>query len=812
MSLLQNSNAIQTVGGYNITNSLRLRSSASAYLSRTLATDGNRSTWTWSAWIKRGIITPSNGVGLFGAGTINSGTNNTAIRFTAGDALALNSASGDYRVTTRLFRDPSAWYHIVVAFDTTQATGNNRVRMYVNGVEETSFSTLTNPALNSTADFINNNRTHHMGVSYATTSLYDDRYQAETHFIDGQQLTPTSFGETDTDTGVWKPKAYTGTYGTQGFYLNFSDIATTSGSNAGLGKDFSGNGNYWTTNNISVTSGATYDAMTDSPTNTSTTVANYATLNPLTNLNGATLTDGNLTWSQPSTTTAFVSSTISLSQNYTYLEFTTTDADRFLIGVTTNATRTATTDLGASSNEYAFQTDGNKINGGTTTSYGSSVASGATGCIAFDNVNNKIYVGSISGTTITWFNSGDPVSGTNPMFTVTAGTYFLGIQRRTNTTTVYLNFGQRPFLATNIPTGFVRLNTFNLPTSTIVKGNSYMEATTYTGDGNANRNITSLNFQPDLIWIKARNTTNGANRNNQLFDSVRGVPNALSSNLTSPEDTAGGYATDGCVSAILSNGFTLDSGNPAVNWSGSPYIAWSWDAGSSTVTNTSGSISAQVRANTTTGFSVVTYTGTGANATVGHGLGVAPKMMLVKGRSNTDNWQVYHSNLTSADYRILLNSTAAETSQPAVWNSTAPTSSVFSLGTGTSVNQSGQTFVAYCWAEIAGFSKFGSYTGNGNANGPFVYLGFRPKFVLIKVRGSANDWGMYDSSRDPSNLAGLVLRPNVNNAEVSASNIDFLSNGFKLRNNAATTEYNGNGSIYIYMAFAENPFKNSLAR
>jgi hypothetical protein len=330
-----------------------------------------------------------------------------------------------------------------------------------------------------------------------------------------------------------------------------------------------------------------------------------------------------------------------------------------------------------------------------------------------------------------------------------------------------------------------------------------MDATLYTGNSAASNTIVNAGqFKPDFVWIKDRTTAYP----NMLFDSVRGASKRLISNTTDAEATETDTQT-----SFNSNGFSVST-NLVVNRTSDAFVGWQWQAGQgSSSSNTSGSITSTVSVNTTAGFSVVTYTGTGANATVGHGLGVAPKMIIVKNRGSAVAWAVWHTSIANTQY-LVLNTTAVATTGATWWNSTSPTSSVFSVGTSTSTNASTNTYVAYCWAEIAGFSKFGSYTGNGSTNGPFVYLGFRPKFILIKLSSGINDWGMYDSSRDPSNLAGIVLRPNAGNAEVSASNLDFLSNGFKLRNNAATTEYNGNGSTYIYMAFAENPFKNSLAR
>jgi hypothetical protein len=261
--------------GYNLTNSLRFRSSASAYISRTPSTSTNRRTWTYSAWHKRGGLGSVNR--LFSA---DNGAQQTLLRFQADNTLQFqiyNSGVAAQLITTQVFRDPSAYYHIVCVLDTTDATSSNRMKLYVNGVQITSFSTASYPTQNYDA-FVNQNILH--STSSAGTSEYIDGYLTEINFIDGQALTPSSFGETSTSTGVWIPKKYTGTYGTNGFYLPFTDVATTSGSNAGLGKDFSGNGNYWTTNNISITSGSTYDSMTDVPTLTSASAANYCVLNP----------------------------------------------------------------------------------------------------------------------------------------------------------------------------------------------------------------------------------------------------------------------------------------------------------------------------------------------------------------------------------------------------------------------------------------------------------------------------------------------------------------------------------------------------
>jgi hypothetical protein len=346
-----------------------------------------------------------------------------------------------------------------------------------------------------------------------------------------------------------------------------------------------------------------------------------------------------------------------------------------------------------------------------------------------------------------------------------------------------------------------------MTTPTIPAGNLFMNATLYTGDGAASKVITNgvagQAFQPDLVWIKDRSVA----RNNDLMDSIRGAGNGLFSNLTNAE-VASGYLT-----SFNSNGFTTGN-DVSTNGSGETFVAWQWKAGGTAVTNTSGTISAQVSANTTSGFSVVTYTGTGANATVGHGLGVAPSMIIIKVRSRAaDDWGVYHASLGNTGF-LSLNTTAANTSSSVFWNSTSPTSSVFSLGTNSNVNPSGQTLVAYCWSEIAGFSKFGSYTGNGSADGPFIYTGFRPRFLMVKSSTySGSEWNIVDASRSPDNGVSLRIYADSSAAEDSTGGspyVDFVSNGFKIR--TTNTDWNRSTDTYIYMAFAENPFKYSLAR
>ena len=331
--------------------------------------------------------------------------------------------------------------------------------------------------------------------------------------------------------------------------------------------------------------------------------------------------------------------------------------------------------------------------------------------------------------------------------------------------------------------------------TTINKSTDYFNTKLYSGTGSA-QDITGLDFQPDFNWIKRRNTT-GSHR---IQDAVRGSTKYLASNATDGEVDAGD------VDAFLSNGFSLDSGSTAYNASGSTYASWNWLANGAGSANTDGSInSTATSANTTAGFSIVKYTGNQTSgATVGHGLGAVPKMIIVKNLNDTENWVVYHASLGNTK-RLSLNLTEEETTDSAVWNNTTPTSSVFSLGNSDKSNNVNIPYIAYCFAEKTGYSKFGKYTGNGSTDGTFIYTGFKPAFVMWKNTTSAGYyWHTMDNKREPNNPAGLNLFPNLSNAENDyGDTCDFVSNGFKFR--TGSSGLNTNGQVYIYMAFAEAP-------
>ena len=803
MSVIRNELLLAGDDVYNIQRSLRFRRSVNAVLTRTPASAGNRKTWTWSAWVKRGLLGAQQG--LFEA----SNPTLTAFRIGADDKLSLqlydNPTYNTVFETVAVYRDPSAWYHIILSLDTTQASPSNMVKMYVNGVLQTITITNYDSAIAQNTDWgINSTVSHRIGYYNSGNPL--DGYMTEINFIDGQALTPSSFGENNAQTGVWQPKKYAGTYGTNGFYLPFSDNSSLSN----LTADRSGNGNNWTANNISLTSGSTYDSMTDVPTLTSATASNFAVANPLDKASNVSIADGNLNTTETGGVAYGTNrATFGVSSGKWYWEATVKGVTnsgggngRANLGIQTSQ-GSLTNYIGADAYGWMYNFDGIKLNNGSSSSYGAGYVTGDVIGVALD----------MDAGTLTFYKN-NTSQGT--AFSSLSGTMFPAFSSQSvgNTSGWYVNFGQRPFAYTP-PTGFKALNTFNLPTPTIgatasTQANKYFDPVLWAGNGSNTRTITGLNFQPDFVWAKVRSTTG----QHTLQDAVRGASNELSSNTTGSEVSSGsnGY---GYVTSFTSDGFATTAGsvdNSLFNANSATYVAWNWNAGGSTVTNTSGSISSQVRANTSAGFSIVTYTGTGANATVGHGLGVAPKLIICKSRGSGQSWQVGH-NSVGWNRVLYLNLTNAQSGTSAsYWNNTAPTSTVFSLGTDAGGNDT-TTMVAYCFSEVAGYSRFGSYTGNGSSDGTFVYLGFRPKFILIKRTDAVNDWVMYDTARNTYNEIKDYLEPNTSDAEsvgTNDRNIDILSNGFKCRYSG--NAINGSGGTFVYMAFAESPFKTSLAR
>lgn len=1008
---------------YQISRSVRLRQAASAYFNRTPSSNGNRQIMTFSFWMKRGLLNYSaNYLTLFSAYPGSSSIDTIAFS-PSSDSLRLylnGSVSADL-ITTQVFRDPSAWYHVVVAIDTTQATASNRIKMYVNGSQITSFSTLTYPTQNYNTYWNSTSYAASIGANLNGPQSYFDGYLTEINFIDGQALTPSSFGATSTTTGVWTPIKYAGTYGTNGFYLPFTlnssstygasfngssqylttstnsslalgtnsftveywiyiasntggtvavssgngtstydglfgyqtgsqsiilylsstgsswDIAsgTTIGStptgtwnhvaitrngstfytfvngvqgatftssaslyqsansfaigraqsgtilngylsnvrvivgtalytsnfvppttaltavtntklltlqnativdnstnaltftntgsvttstqypfaNPTIGADASGNANDWSPNNINVTTtGATYDSMVDTPIPYGSDSGvggevrgNYCVMNPVAKNSRVSSITANLqVYGDNTANHQIVYGTFPMTTGKWYWEATINNPGSpvNIIGIQSYIGFADGTYCGSGGNGIGWgysNANGNFYASNFTTSGTAPALPNGTIGIAYNADAGKIWFRTNTGSWV----QGDPAAGTSPTGTLsgTATTMMPAVSFYVSNGAYDFNFGQRAFAYT-APSGFKALNTQNLSTPTIANGAGYMAATLYTGTGSSQtiaNTVGSANFQPDLVWVKSRS----AATDHKLTDSVRGVTKGLIS------DTSGAETTDtNGLTAFGSTGFTLGT-DTNYNNSGATYVGWNWKAGGTAVSNTSGTITSSVSANTTAGFSVVSYTGNAtAGATVGHGLGVAPSMVIAKYRGGVGSWAVYHSAMGATNW-ILLNGTAGQTTSAQEWNNTAPTSTVFTVGNASSNSNQAGTNIAYCWTPIAGYSAFGSYTGNASTDGPFVYTGFRPRWVMVKRSDSTSNWYIWDTSRDTYNVEAATLLADTSGAETSATSIDDLSNGFKCR---SATVVNASGGTYVYAAFAENPFKYALAR
>jgi hypothetical protein len=783
-------------GIYQISRSLRFSSPDSAYLSKNFASAGNRKTWTWAGWIK-GLDYPENPA-IFACTT--GTTDNTFLRFRSiNGAFHLVGYNTYFRSTSAVYRDPSAWYHVVWAVDTTQATAASRVKLYVNGVEVTAFSASNNPTQND--DLGINQATAHAIGSNSNGVGNMSGYLADIHFIDGQALDPSSFTTTDLTTGQLLPVAYTGSYGTNGFKLDFSSNATT----AALGTDTSGNSNTWTVNNFSVTAGVNNDSLIDTPTSYGTDTGvggevrgNYCTWNP--NDKGLiTISNGNLETSQlTSGAHQIVRGTIGMSSGKWYWESTmTTNSGYQMVGILgSNSTYGLSTYIGSASTGYAvYSADGYIYNNNVTAPYlGSSYVSGDVIGVAFDADNGKL-----------WFskngvfpNSGNPATGANAAYTaIPSMAYFPAVSQQN--TTGATNFGQRAFAYT-APSGFKALVDTNLPAPVVAKPNTVMDVKLYTATDGVGGSISGVNFSPDFVWIKSRAVA----RSNVLMDTVRGTSSVLWSNLTDAQLSSSQY-----VSQFNSDGFNYGVAGDVSN---SSTVAWMWDAGTTTVSNTQGSISSQVRANASAGFSVVTYTANGSNtATVGHSLGVKPALIIHKQRTKTESWRVYHTSRTSTGQFLTLNGTGGFGSSSDIYPA-EPTSTVFTPGNEASMNSGTENCVAYCFAPVSGYSAALSWTGNGSNDGTMIHCGFSPRFWIWKRTDSSGDWWMIDTARsNTGNPVDEWLAANRSDAEYpNDGDFDFLSNGIKIR--TTSTSVNASGGSYIGFAWASNPFQYARAQ
>ena len=822
-------------GDYEVERSLRFNRPDTTHLTRTLGSTSNRRTFTYSFWIKRTVQNDEQNVIYNGA---PSSTPYGEIRFEyqGSNIHELNFYSYDgsqqFQLrTNRKFRDPNAWYHIVCAADTTQGTESNRIKIYVNGVQETDFKTETYPSQNIDTGYNISGNAHNIGALRGSSNPLNG-YLAEINYVDGQQLAASDFGKTDAVTGQWVPKKYTGSYGTHGFYLNFSDNSGTSATT--LGKDYSGNSNNFTPNNF-----VTGDAVKDTPTNNFSTMRHYATPPS----SGAALSEGNLRFvtgtsgSGRNNNRTFLS-TFMMTSGKWYAEVKLINSElQLMYGVSPYQVRISPS---SNNSRYAgiYGVDGNLYirTGGSESivSHGAALSQGDVLCIYIDMDAStpEVYFGKNG----QWANGSGSWNQSTPTSAVTLGdSFFTTDTGGFEGIAVWLssggasfnpsgqaNFGQdSTFSGSNtagtntdangigsfkyaVPTGALAMCSANLPDPSITFPNKHFGTLTYGGNDSTQTisDTNAVDFTPDFTWVKRRDGSNS----HILTNSVTGVTNYLISSRDNAEGTNAAFLT-----AFVNGGFTSGN-NGDMNGSGRTYVAWNWKGADSTATNTDGTNDSYVRANTTAGFSIVKYVGHSSASVVGHGLGVAPEIIFVKQRNGTNDWRVWVDGFTDTDGKYFsLQATIGLTSGSDKWNG-SPTSTVFGVANDDSTGGSSKEFIAYCFNSVAGYSKIGSYKGNQDADGTFVYTGFRPAWVVVKGDWGGN-WNLFDNKRPGYNVTNDRLFPNLNDAETDGSptgnQMDFLSNGFKLTGSNVDTNHS---ATFIYLAFAEAPFKYSRAR
>ena len=835
---------------HTIDQSLRFNDDDSAYLKRTLSGSGNRKTWTLSLWIKRsnfGEITGQE-IPIFSAGT---SATSWAIFFTADDVLFIQSRSSNtnqfVQKTNNIFRDVNAWYHIVYAFDTTQATDTNKTKLYVNGEQITLIAHSGNtlyPSLNTDYHVNNSSAAHFIGYG-ATHNEYYDGYVAEVNFIDGTQYDASYFGETKDS--VWTPKEYTGSYGANGFHLDFSTSSfTDNGSDPDVFADQAGSNN-WNAYKI-----AASDIVPHSPTNS------FATLNSAHNQPNITFSEGNLRHQNSSNNRGVVAGFLLPKSGIWYWEHLSvsfnypTDHELHSVGINVPDVDLDGTRGGRSTGVTYASNSGKKfVESGTGATYGASWEEGDIVGVEFDadsgTINfskNGTFQGDISITAskdwLPFVGMGGGTSSSVGIFNFGQDSSFSG-QKTSGSANASDANGIGDFYYSP-PSSALALCTANLPDPTIGPGQNsqaddHFDAVLFSGTG-ANQTVTGFNFQPDFVWNKTRNQS----RHHTLNDSVRGGGHLKSSNADQEgQSTISAYNSDGYDWTYNSSNVWYDSSATVVSWAWKAGGAPSGDnsaandaeptAGSAKIDGSnkqgafSGSPSIAIKrlsASTTAGFSIVHWTGTGSAGTIPHGLGAAPEFIFVKNlEDGTKNWNIYPTIL--GNNYLELNSTNSTFSGSTYFNNTAPTANVFSVGSAGSTNALDDDFIAYCFHSVEGYSKVGSsYQGNATnyPDGKFIYTGFRPALVMVKASSTNSNWVVTDNKRASSfngdtarlywNTAGQETAYNSNR------NVELFSNGFMVHGNSASDNANriNESASYIYLAFAEagGAFKFANAR
>jgi len=793
---------------YEIAKSLRFNDDDSPNLTFSPSSASNRRTFTFSFWTKLGPTAATSGNAcLFSVGTNSITQGFFELRFgAAGFRIRSNTGGGagggKYWATTAKYKDVSKWYHCVCAVDTTLGTATDRIKFYINGVRESdlidSGDSYTDEPPEDFEFLVNNNQGHAIGYgksSGGSVDGYADQLLAEWHFIDGSALTPDNFGKTKASTGEWIPIEYTGSHGTNGYYLSF-------GNSSALGTDDSSNSNNWSPNNFGTSSDHDNDSLTDTPT------SNYCVLDCLDVGTGSVTNGGLETNSSSGSGNSNTFGTIGLKSGKWYceakllgsvgvgvqLQISPKDHDSVSHDLDNSAWASGTQQGKSYALHLQYGNAYHSSGGGTNVlDYVPDGSIGDIYMMAIDLDNNKIWWGREG----TWGNNGgtgNPATGANAAYTnvgtasgQTNETWCVSICD-VNTHHMSINFGQQPFAHTP-PTGFLPITTQNLPVPTIKDGTKYFNTVTYTGNGSDDRTVSGVGFDPDLVWIKNRSSTNW----HSIQDTVTGI---TWNGATNSRDAFGNNSN---VKTTNSDGFTTGTHN-VVNGNTLTYVAWNWLESS------------------TAGFDIVTYEGTGSNRTVSHGLGVKPDLIIGKNiDQDNQEWGVYHKDIGAGKIMFLDDNSTGNTNS-IFFNNTEPTSSVFTVGTADTLNGDGDTCIAYLFANVEGYSKVGVYYGNGNKEGPIVYTGFRPAWVLVKNTEAAAYWNLHDSVRDTYNPVNTVIYPNTNDDEEAyaigtdaSTNKNFFANGFQIYS-THDPEMNANNEKYIYIAFADRPFKYANTR
>ena len=779
------------LGGIEIEKSLRFEESDTTYLEA--SPTFNTKKYTFSVWVKP---VKKGGGCLLGYNSVGNNRQTFSYSDYEGhwaNQLRKGGSTKSQYATSAAFRDMSSWYHVVYVWDTDNGTQADRFIVYVNGVRAD--MTQYTGTVSGITGYIGDGNTLNIGKS---TDNYSKArfYLADYHLIDGQAYDASYFGFTDALTGQWRPKKYTGSYGSGGFHLEFKDTSN-------LGKDTSGNGNNWTANNFSVSAGYGNDSLEDTPTN------NFCVMNGEGDNDNITCTNGGLQLTQADTSVGCrIRGTQGMPPNtgkyYYEMEIQTGSSYNFgMKGVKLLGSHTSGND-----DRYAYYGhNGNKTDESSSSSYGASYTAGDTVAILYDSDAGHVYFYKNN------TSQGLAFTGVNDK------TYlpFVYLDNYGTNPVVHMNFGQRPFKYTP-PTGARGLSSKSLATPVaagVVNPQKHFDTLTWAGNSTDGHTIDGLEFTPDLVWIKNRSESVG----HYWVDSMR--KSGSDYLYLQPNDTGVEADASPRFTSINRGGFTLPSGGTFTNSSGDNFVGWCWKAGGAAVSNSDGTITSSVSANTEAGFSIVSYTGNETNdATVGHGLGKSPDMVIIKDRvSNSagNNWYVFHSALASGHY-VKLNQTSATTAVSGTSNGGvgSVTSTTFNFVQGTSgnnknVNENGDNFIAYCWTSIAGYSSMGSYKGvsasgtSGGADGPYVHCGFKPAWILIKQSSGTNNWIVTDIKRDTKNPTTGWLYPDLAYQEETDSGryLDILSTGFKIR--SPGSGFNTDGETYIYVAFAEQP-------